>query len=84
MRIASLLITILIQVFVLLFAKILDNLFEVIVFLSCFILIGFLIKVSNQSTNKLKEIGWGVLYGSLTTFVLTLSFLTWLVYNFPK
>jgi hypothetical protein len=54
------------------------------VFLTCCILIGFFIKVKKASTVKMKEIGWGILYGSLATLALTSSFLIWLVYNFPK
>jgi len=80
----SFLSTFFIQLFILFFVKILDNLFEFIVFLTCCILIGFFIKVKKASTVKMKEIGWGVLYGSLTTLTLISSFLIWLVYNFPK
>ncbi len=84
MKITSYILTILIQFLSLLTLKLLDNFYLVIlIFITCLVS-GLLIKTNNSTKSKTKEIGWGLLFGSLTSLALTILFIIWLSFNFPK
>lgn len=65
--------------------KLLDN-FEPLVFGFLLILLtGILISVFAKKDNKaLKDLGWGLLYSSITTVGLIVIFMIWLTFNFPR
>ena len=76
--------TILIQFISLMTLKLLDSFYLIIlIFISC-LGAGFLIKMYSPTKTIMKEIGWGVLFGSLTSLTLTLLFVLFLSFNFPK
>jgi hypothetical protein len=52
--------------------------------MACCGLVGLLVTLNRPKKSRMHEIGWGLLFGSLTSLVLTISFITWLSYNFPK
>ena len=84
MKIVSFVLTILIQFLSLMTLKLLDNFYLIIlIFISC-LLAGFLIKMNSSVKSRTKEIGWGLLYGSLTSVTLVILFVIWLSFNFPK
>jgi hypothetical protein len=65
--------------------KLLDNFFLIIgIFIFC-IAIGGIINFSKPTKNStIKNIGWGLFYGSLTSLGLVTVFMIWLSFNFPK
>jgi hypothetical protein len=75
--------TILFQFLLFLNLKLLDNTYLILSLFSTFILIGLFFKVVFKKSN-LQQIGRGILFGSLTSLSLTIIFLIWLSYNFPK
>jgi hypothetical protein len=75
--------TILFQFLLVLNLKLLDNTYLILSLFSTFILIGLFFKVVFKKSN-LQQIGRGILFGSLTSLSLTIIFLIWLSYNFPK
>jgi hypothetical protein len=46
-------------------------------------LIGKFLKIAFKKSN-VQQIGNGILFGSLTSLSLTIIFLIWLFFNFPK
>lgn len=84
MKIVSFILTMLFQFLSLLSLKLLDNFYLILaIFVSCLI-VGFLINISSSKDTITKKIGWGLLYGSLTSLTLTILFMIWLSFNFPK
>jgi len=75
--------TILFQFLLVLNLKLLDNTYLILSLFSTFILILLFFKVVFKKSN-LQQIGRGILFGSLTSLSLTIIFLIWLSYNFPK
>ena len=75
--------TILFQFLLVLNLKLLDNTYLILSLFSTFILIGLFFKVVFKKSN-LQQIGRGILFGSFTSLSLTIIFLIWLTYNFPK
>ena len=75
--------TILFQFLLFLNLKLLDNTYLILSLFSTFILIGLFFKVVFKKSN-LQQIGRGILFCSLTSLSLTIIFLIWLSYNFPK
>lgn len=73
-------VTITIQFLLLFVFKLLDSYDLIIAGNSLIILCGFFIK----KINKLKDVGWGMLYGSLTWLALVFLFMIWLFFNWPK
>jgi hypothetical protein len=84
MKIVAFITTILIQFLSIVALNLLDNFYLIIlIFITCLVG-GLLIKMSSSTKSKMKEIGWGLLFGSLTSLTLTLLFVIWLSFNFPK
>jgi len=75
--------TILFQFLLVLNLKLLDNTYLILSLFSAFILIGLFLKIVFKKSN-MQQIGKGILFGSLTSLSLTIIFLIWLSYNFPK
>ncbi len=63
--------------------KILDNLYNTFIIMIVFTLTGYMLSRIKDKP-AVADIGWGILYGSLTAIALTGGFLVWLIYNFPK
>lgn len=65
--------------------KLLDNFIVIIIlFLGC---LTFGIKFhfySKPNEKRINDIGWGLFYGSITSLILTILFIIWLVFNFPQ
>lgn len=84
MKIVSFILTILIQFLSLVTLKLLDNFYHIIlIFMSCLVS-GLFIRINSPTQSKTKKIGWGLLFGSLTSLTLTIVFVIWLSFNFPK
>jgi Na+/phosphate symporter len=79
----SFIVTILLQSLLVLNLKLLDNIYLIFSLFSALILIGLFLKIVFKKSN-LQQIGRGILFGSLTSLSLTIIFLIWLSYNFPK
>ena len=75
--------TILFQFLLVLNLKLLDNTYLIIFLFSACLLIGLFLKIVFKKSN-LQQIVRGILLGSLTSLSLTIIFLIWLSYNFPK
>lgn len=83
-KIISFLLTLLIQFLSILTLKLLDNFYLIIlIFIACLIT-GHIFRTNTSSTSAKKEIGWGLFYGSITSLLLTIVFIIWLSFNFPK
>jgi len=83
-KIISFLLTLLIQFLSILTLKLLDNFYLIIlIFIACLIT-GYIFRTNTSSTSVKKEIGWGLFYGSITSLLLTIVFIIWLSFNFPK
>ena len=63
--------------------KLLDNTYLIFCLFSACLLIGLFLKLIFKKSN-IQQIGNGILFGSLTSLSLTIIFLIWLTYNFPK
>jgi len=85
MKIVYFFLTLIVHLLIIVNLKLLDNFNSILMIFLFSILIGLAIKLlsKNRSTN-LKHLGWGILYGSITTVTLLLIAMTWLGYNFPK
>jgi hypothetical protein len=65
--------------------KMLDNTDVLIIIFVSVLLIGMFITIYNKKVSKtIKNIGWGMLYGSISTIVLMVVFFLWLSYNPPR
>lgn len=84
MKTTSFILTILIQFLLVFTLKLLDNFYLILLILISSLVIGFLIQISNSTKSNIKKIGWGLLFGSLTSLILTIMFVIWLSFNFPK
>ena len=84
MKTTSFILTILIQFLLIFTLKLLDNFYLILLILISSLAVGFLIRISNLTKSKIKKIGWGLLFGSLTSLILTILFVVWLSFNFPK
>lgn len=77
--------TIIFQFLVIISLKLLDNFDSILIIFLFSILIGLAIKLLSKNRSiSLNHLGWGILYGSITTVTLLLITMTWLAYNFPK
>lgn len=79
----TLTITVLLQIAFIAFIKALDNLHVIITVLTICIAIG-LAQYRFQNNNTARDIGYGLLFGSLISAGLFALFMVWLIYNFPK
>ncbi|BFO68538.1 hypothetical protein NK356_09095 [Chryseobacterium sp. S0630] len=85
MKYILLILTIVIQFIIIVSLQLLDS-FELIIgiFIAC-LLLGALIYFSkSEKISSLKNLGFGLFYGSLISLVSVIGFMTWLSYNFPK
>ena len=83
MKYIFLIATVALQFLSVLTLKLLDNFSVIIGIFILSLVIGGLIKFSN--TNKksaVANIGWGLLFGSLTSLGLVIIFMIWLSFNF--
>jgi len=65
--------------------KLLDNFTTIICFLLFILSLGIVFSVFvNKKSIIVKEIGWGILYGSLLSLALLFGFIIWLACNFPR
>lgn len=73
--------TLTIQFALIVWLKLIDNLLLIyITFISC-ALVGLALSLTNS---KIKDIGKGLLWGSITSICFTTLFLLWLKFNFPE
>ncbi|KAA2223687.1 hypothetical protein FW780_05650 [Chryseobacterium sediminis] len=85
MKYFFLILTIVIQLLLIISLQLLDS-FETIIgiFIIC-LFMGALIYFSKSAKIvSLKNLGFGLFYGSLISLVSVVAFITWLSYNFPK
>jgi hypothetical protein len=75
--------TILVQFLLVVNLKLLDNTYLILSVFFVFTLIGIFLKIAFKKSN-IQQIGNGILFGSLTSLSLTIIFLIWLFFNFPK
>jgi hypothetical protein len=75
--------TILVQFLLVVNLKLLDNTYLILSLFFVFTLIGKFLKIAFKKSN-VQQIGNGILFGSLTSLSLTIIFLIWLFFNFPK
>ena len=65
--------------------KLLDNFSIIIGIFLASLVGGFIIKYSSgNSKTWIKNTGWGLIYGSLTSIGLLISFVIWATFNWPK
>jgi hypothetical protein len=84
LKITSFILTILIQFLSIVVLKLLDDFHLIImIFIAC-LAVGLLAKLFNPTNSNIQKIGWGLLFGSLTSLTLTVLFVVWLSFNFPK
>ena len=77
--------TIIFHFLIILSLKLLDNFNSILIIFLFSILIGLTIKLLSKNRSvSLNHLGWGILYGSITTVSLLLISITLLGYNFPK
>ena len=85
MKYIFLLATLVIQFLSVLTLKLLDNISLIVgIFCGCIIIGGFIMFSKKGRSSQLKNIGWGLFYGSLTSLVVIMLFMLWLSFNFPK
>lgn len=85
MRYLYLFLTLSIQYLCVYALKLLDN--PALIFcIFVFLLAGGIIAtaIGKKGSAFLKDLGWGLLYGSLTSVILVVIFLVWLSFNFPR
>ena len=78
----SLVLTLLVQLSIVLFFKLLDDFSLIITIYIISLVCGILLKF--YSKNGFKKIGWGLFYGSIVALVLIGGFMIWLEFNYPK
>jgi hypothetical protein len=84
MKLSSFILTILIQFLFLVMFNVWDNfLLIILIFISC-LLSGLLITINSPTKSKIKEIGRGLLFGSLTSLTFGILFFIYIFLNFPK
>jgi hypothetical protein len=84
MKLLSFITTLLIQFLSVVYLKLLDNFSLIIlIFITC-ITSGLVIQMNDSAKSKINNIGWGLLFGSLTSLTLTVIFVIWLALSFPK
>lgn len=86
MKFASLLTTLILQFLMMVVLKLLDNLFFIIGLLLVCVIVGLVIRFSSkyEENEDVQNLNWGFMYGSLTTLILTVSFVLWLSNNYPR
>jgi hypothetical protein len=85
MKIVSYAFVVIFQIIIILQLKLLDNFYLILLIFITFLITGIKMNFFSKSKNvNFKNVGWGVFYGSLTSISLTILFITWLSYNFPK
>jgi hypothetical protein len=85
MKYIFLLATLALQFLVVKSLKLLDNFTAIIGVFLLSILIGIIMKYALTNKNSiLANVGWGILYGSLTAIGLVVIFIIRLSFNFPK
>lgn len=77
-------ITLILHFFTIYSLKLLDNFSAIILEISTSIIIGFIIVKLSENKNSIKNLGFGILYGSITSLILLLLFSLWLSNNFPQ
>jgi hypothetical protein len=85
MKYFYLVLTLLLHFLLLLTLKLLDN--PGVLFLAFFLIlfVGLLLYNFTGKQNKsVRDFGWGLLFGSLTTVVCVVVFMIWLTFNFPR
>jgi len=76
---------VLIQLALIIELKLLDDFYPIITVISLCALIGLIIRLTLPKQQiKIRNIGWGILYGSITSMLLTIVFIVWLNYNYPQ
>jgi hypothetical protein len=85
MKILFFIATLALQFLSVLMFKLLDNFIPIIsIFITCMVA-GLLLKYTNDNPKRIvKNLGWGLLYGSLSSVALLIAFMIWLSFNFPK
>lgn len=64
--------------------KLLDNFSLIILEIFASIIIGFIIVKFSGNKSPIKSLGFGILYGSITSLIFLLLFSLWLSNNFPQ
>ena len=64
--------------------KLLDNTAGVLIIIILTSLVGLLVKVNSKENKPLQNLGWGLLYGGLSAFLLIIVSIIWLAFNFPR
>jgi len=83
MKNISFVITLILHFFIIYSLKLLDNFSVIILEISILIMMGFIIVKFSKNKSSIKSLGFGILYGSITSLILLLSFSIWLNNNFP-
>jgi hypothetical protein len=84
MKYFYLILTVLLQFLCLRVIKLLDNPTILLAIVGLSLLIGILVKLNNKENKPLRDLGWGLFYGSLASLALLVVFMIWLSFNFPK
>ncbi|MFH6949299.1 hypothetical protein ACHRV6_12450 [Flavobacterium sp. FlaQc-51] len=85
MKSISFIITLIIHYLIIVNLKLFDNFSPACIICFSGIIIGLAIKFffKNRNTN-LSHAGWGILYGSLVSFISMVLFTCYMLYNYPK
>jgi len=84
LKLISFVITIFTEFLLIVGLQLLDSFDLILLIFTCCAISGLLITLKYQKKSKMQEMGWGLLFGSLTSIILTISFTIWLSYNFPQ
>lgn len=84
LKLISFVLTIFTEFLLIVGLQLLDSLDLILFIFACCAISGLIITLRYQKKSKIQEIGWGMLLGSLTSIILTITFVTWLSYNFPQ
>jgi len=83
MKIVVYILTILLQLLSIISLKLLDNFYLILTIIFACLILGLVFKTDKRLNATLKAVGWGLLYGSITSITGGAIFMVWLVLNYP-
>jgi hypothetical protein len=85
MRYLVLIVTLIVQIVFILNVKLLDSFSWIIGMLAAGLLLGAIFRFSSiRFNNHVKNVGWGIFYGSLVCLSVVTVFMVWLSFNLPS